>query len=163
MSDTRYTKDHEWVRIDGDTATIGITAYAAEQLGDVVFVELPDVGRSVKKGEGAAVVESVKAASDVYARSPARWWRRTPRSPTSPATVNQAPEDGGWFMKLKIADTGRSRRAPRRSRLPRLRRIALRLSSWRTTIAPRSSGSKSATTSPRAATAARTNGASTAA
>ena len=63
---TRYTRDHEWVRLDGDTATIGITAYAAEQLGDVVFVELPEVGRKVKKGEGAAVVESVKAASDVY-------------------------------------------------------------------------------------------------
>jgi glycine cleavage system H protein len=66
MSGTRYSKDHEWVKVEGDTATIGITSYAAEQLGDVVYVELPETGRRVKKGDGAAVVESVKAASDVY-------------------------------------------------------------------------------------------------
>ena len=120
-------KDHEWVRLDGDTATIGITAYAAEQLGDVVFVELPEVGRKVKKGEGAAVVESVKAASDVY--SPvsgevAGDERRARR--TIPATVNEAPEGGGWFMKLKVADTGRARRPARRSRLQGLPQNALR-------------------------------------
>jgi glycine cleavage system H protein len=101
---TRYTRDHEWVRLDGDVATIGITAYAAEQLGDVVFVELPEVGRTVKKGEGAAVVESVKAASDVYSPISGEVTEANAALEANPATVNEAPEDGGWFMKLKMAD-----------------------------------------------------------
>ncbi len=104
MSDTRYTKDHEWIRVDGDTATIGITGYAAEQLGDVVFVELPEVGRSVKKGEGAAVVESVKAASDVYAPVSGEVTETNAALADEPGAVNQAPEDAGWFMKIKLAD-----------------------------------------------------------
>ena len=101
---TRYTRDHEWVRLDGDIATIGITAYAAEQLGDVVFVELPAVGRSVKKGEGAAVVESVKAASDVYSPVSGEVTESNESLVDAPATVNEAPEGNGWFAKLKVTD-----------------------------------------------------------
>ena len=101
---TRYTRDHEWVRLDGDIATIGITAYASEQLGDVVFVELPAVGRSVKKGEGAAVVESVKAASDVYSPVSGEVTESNESLVDAPATVNEAPESNGWFAKLKVAD-----------------------------------------------------------
>ena len=101
---TRYTKDHEWVRLDGDIATIGITAYAAEQLGDVVFVELPEVGRKVKKGEGAAVVESVKAASDVYSPVSGEVIESNAALVDAPAGVNEAPEDGGWFARVKVAD-----------------------------------------------------------
>jgi glycine cleavage system H protein len=104
MSNTRYTKDHEWVRLDGDTATIGITAYAADQLGDVVFVELPEVGRVVKKGEGTAVVESVKAASDVYAPISGEVVETNAALADEPGAVNQEPEGGGWFMKVKLAD-----------------------------------------------------------
>jgi glycine cleavage system H protein len=106
MSSTRYTKDHEWVRVEGDTATIGITAYAADQLGDVVYVELPAVGRAVKKGEGAAVVESVKAASDVYAPISGEVVETNTALSDEPGSVNQAPEEGGWFMKVRIADPG---------------------------------------------------------
>ncbi len=101
---TRYTRDHEWVQLDGDTATIGITAYAAKQLGDVVFVELPAVGRAVKKGEGAAVVESVKAASDVYSPISGEVTETNAALEENPAAVNEAPEAGGWFLKLKVAD-----------------------------------------------------------
>jgi glycine cleavage system H protein len=104
MSDTRYTKEHEWVRLEGDTATIGITAYAADQLGDVVFVELPEVGRSVKKGEGTAVVESVKAASDVYAPISGEVVETNTALTEDPGAVNSAPEAGGWFMKVKFSD-----------------------------------------------------------
>jgi glycine cleavage system H protein len=104
MADTRYTKEHEWVRLEGDTATIGITAYAADQLGDVVFVELPEVGRAVKKGEGAAVVESVKAASDVYAPISGEVVEVNGALADEPGTVNQAPQEGGWFMKVRIAN-----------------------------------------------------------
>lgn len=103
---TRYTRDHEWVRLDGDIATIGITAYAAEQLGDVVFVEVPDVGRKVKKGEGAAVVESVKAASDVYSPVSGEVTESNAALVDTPASVNEAPEGAGWFAKLRIADKG---------------------------------------------------------
>jgi len=103
---TLYTRDHEWVRLDGDTATIGITAYAAEQLGDVVFVELPQVGRKVKKGEGAAVVESVKAASDVYSPISGEVVETNAALAENPGGVNEAPEGGGWFMKVKVADKG---------------------------------------------------------
>jgi glycine cleavage system H protein len=101
---TRYTKDHEWVRLDGDIATIGITGYAAEQLGDVVFVEVPEVGRKVRKGESAAVVESVKAASDVYSPVSGEVTENNPALADNPAGVNEAPEGAGWFAKIRIAD-----------------------------------------------------------
>ncbi len=101
---TRYTRDHEWVRLDGEIATVGITAYAAEQLGDVVFVEVPSVGRALKKGEGFAVVESVKAASDVYSPVSGEVTEANSGLVDSPATVNEAPEGGGWFARLKVSD-----------------------------------------------------------
>lgn len=104
--ETRYTRDHEWVRIDGDVATIGITGYAADQLGDVVFVELPAVGRSVSKGDAAAVVESVKAASDVYSPLSGEVVETNAGLEANPGHVNEAPEGDGWFMKLKLADSG---------------------------------------------------------
>ncbi len=100
----RFTKDHEWVDLVGDTATIGITAYAAEQLGDVVFVELPEAGKSVKGGEQMAVVESVKAASDVYAPISGEVAEVNPALDGNPQTVNDEPESGGWFVKVKVAD-----------------------------------------------------------
>ncbi|MBC7166433.1 glycine cleavage system protein GcvH [Phenylobacterium sp.] len=100
----RFTKDHEWVALDGDVATVGITAYAAEQLGDVVFVETPEVGRTVKAGDGLAVVESVKAASDVYAPLSGEVVEANDELSGAPETVNEAPEAGGWFAKIKVAD-----------------------------------------------------------
>ncbi|HYD44659.1 MAG TPA: glycine cleavage system protein GcvH [Phenylobacterium sp.] len=100
----RFTKDHEWVALDGDIATVGITAYAAEQLGDVVFVEVPDIGKAVKKGEGLAVVESVKAASDVYAPIAGEVVEANGGLADSPETVNAEPEAAGWFARLKVAD-----------------------------------------------------------
>ena len=100
----RFTKDHEWVSLDGDIATVGITAYAADQLGDVVFVEVPDVGKTVKAGDGLAVVESVKAASDVYAPVDGEVVEANSELAGSPETVNHAPEAGGWFAKLKVSD-----------------------------------------------------------
>ena len=99
-----YTKDHEWVQVDGDTATVGITSYAAEQLGDVVYVELPEPGRTVKKGESTAVVESVKAASDVYSPVSGEVIETNETLAAEPQTVNAVAESGGWFMKLKLAD-----------------------------------------------------------
>lgn len=100
----RFTKDHEWVELNGDVATIGITAYAAEQLGDVVFVEVPAVGKKVAVGDGMAVVESVKAASDVYAPIAGEVVEANPALADTPETVNQEPEGAGWFAKLKISD-----------------------------------------------------------
>lgn len=100
----RYTKDHEWVKVDGETATVGITAYAAEQLGDVVFVELPAPGRTLKKGEGAAVVESVKAASDVYSPVSGEVTEANEALGDNPGTVNTATETAGWFLKLRLSD-----------------------------------------------------------
>jgi glycine cleavage system H protein len=100
----RFTKDHEWVEVDGDVATIGVTAYAADQLGDVVFVELPEAGKTVKSGEGLAVVESVKAASDVYAPVGGEIVGANDALSGAPETVNQDPEGLGWFVKLKLAD-----------------------------------------------------------
>ena len=100
----RFTKDHEWVEVDGDVATVGITAYAAEQLGDVVFVETPEVGKAVKAGDNFAVVESVKAASDVYAPVSGQVIEANGELGEAPDTVNAAPEGAGWFAKLKIAD-----------------------------------------------------------
>lgn len=100
----RFTKDHEWIKVEGGLATIGVTAYAAEQLGDVVFVELPPVGKSVAEGEGLAVVESVKAASDVYAPVSGEVFAANDALSNTPETVNQDPEGSGWFVKLKLAD-----------------------------------------------------------
>jgi glycine cleavage system H protein len=100
----RFSKDHEWVNLEGDTATIGITAYAADQLGDVVFVELPAAGKTVKTGDGLAVVESVKAASDVYAPVSGEVTAINAQVSDNPETVNDQPEGLGWFVKIKVAD-----------------------------------------------------------
>ena len=101
MSEVRYTDQHEWVRLDGDTATVGITKHAAEQLGDVVFVEVPEAGRKVGAGGEAAVVESVKAASDVYAPVGGEVTEGNAALADEPAKVNADPEGDGWFFKLK--------------------------------------------------------------
>ena len=100
----RFTKDHEWVVLEGDVATIGITAHAAEQLGDVVFVETPEAGKTVKAGDAFAVVEGVKAASDVYAPISGEVVEGNPVLGDAPETVNADPEAGGWFAKVRIAD-----------------------------------------------------------
>jgi glycine cleavage system H protein len=100
----RFSKDHEWVNLEGDVATIGITAYAADQLGDIVFVELPAAGKAVKAGEGLAVVESVKAASDVFAPVTGEVTAANAELGDSPETVNDSPEAGGWFVKIKVAN-----------------------------------------------------------
>src|SRR5690348_18385910 len=99
-----YTTDHEWLRIEGDVATIGITNYAQEQLGDVVFVELPKVGRTLKKTEAAAVVESVKAASDVYAPVTGEVLEANAELVAEPALVNSDAQGKAWFFKIKMAD-----------------------------------------------------------
>jgi glycine cleavage system H protein len=104
MSNLKFTNDHEWVRIEGDIATVGITDYAQQQLGDVVFVELPDVGKTLERGKDAAVVESVKAASEVYAPIDGTVTEVNPALTADPATVNTDPQTGGWFFKIKIAD-----------------------------------------------------------
>ena len=106
MSEVRYSKDHEWVKIDGDTATVGITHYAQEQLGDVVFVELPDVGKKVEQGKQMATVESVKAASEVFAPISGEVLEVNGALADAPATVNEEAQGKGWFAKLKIADKG---------------------------------------------------------
>lgn len=103
---TLYTPDHEWLRIEGDVATIGITDYAQTQLGDVVFVELPKVGRSVKKAEAAAVVESVKAASDVYAPITGEVVEVNDAIVADPSLINSDPGKAAWFFRLRIADKG---------------------------------------------------------
>jgi glycine cleavage system H protein len=100
----RFTKDHEWVALEGDVATIGISAYAAEQLGDVVFVETPEVGKVVKKGDGLAVVESVKAASDIYAPIGGEVVEAHTGLSETPELVNAEPEALGWFAKLKLVN-----------------------------------------------------------
>jgi glycine cleavage system H protein len=104
MSDIRYTKDHEYVRLDGDVATVGITVHAQEQLGDIVFVELPQVGKSVDQGAEAAVVESVKAASEVYAPLSGEVIEVNAALEGEPAKVNADPLGDGWFLKLKVKD-----------------------------------------------------------
>lgn len=106
MAETRFTKEHEWVRLDGDTAVIGITDYAQQQLGDVVYVELPAAGKALKKGDEAAVVESVKAASEVYAPLSGTVAAVNEALAANPALVNQAATGDGWFLKLKLADKG---------------------------------------------------------
>ena len=104
MAQARYTKDHEWIRQDGNVAVVGITTYAQSQLGDVVFVELPEIGRQVKKGEETAVVESVKAASEVYAPATGKVVAVNGSLEGAPANVNQDAEGEGWFLKLELAD-----------------------------------------------------------
>ena len=101
-----FTDEHEWIDVEGDTATVGITDYAQSQLGDIVFVELPEVGSTVDKGKDAAVVESVKAASDVYAPISGEVTESNDALDDDPALVNSSPEEDGWFFKLTIADTG---------------------------------------------------------
>jgi glycine cleavage system H protein len=102
---TRYfTEEHEWIEVDGDTATVGITDYAQQQLGDIVFVEVPDEGKDVIKGDDAAVVESVKAASDVYAPVSGTVVEGNAALTEDPALVNTDPEVEGWFFKLTLAD-----------------------------------------------------------
>ncbi len=101
----RFTKDHEWISAEGDLATVGITAFAAEQLGDVVFVELPEVGAKVAPGQGMAVVESVKAASDVYAPVSGEVAQTNAAILSgSPETVNIGPETLGWFVKIRLSN-----------------------------------------------------------
>ena len=100
-----YSKDHEWIRVDGDTATVGITDFAQGQLGDVVFVEVPEAGRHLVRGGEAAVVESVKAASDVYAPVGGEVIEGNQALVDDPALVNSDPEGEGWFFKLRLADT----------------------------------------------------------
>ncbi len=101
---TLFTADHEWLKIDGDIATVGITDYAQTQLGDVVFVELPKVGRQLKKAEAAAVVESVKAASDVYAPLTGEVVEANAALAADPSLINSDPSGGAWFFKIKLAN-----------------------------------------------------------
>jgi len=104
MSELRYTDQHEWVRVEGDVAVVGISEYAQGQLGDVVFVELPEVGRKVSKGGEAAVVESVKAASEVYAPVSGEVVAVNDTLNGDPALVNRAPTGDGWFLKIRLSD-----------------------------------------------------------
>ena len=106
MPNLRYTKDHEWVSVDGNLATVGITEYAQDQLGDIVFVELPEVGRTVAAGEEVAVVESVKAASEVYAPVAGQIAETNPVLTDAPETVNADATGDGWFLRIRMADPG---------------------------------------------------------
>ena len=99
-----FTKEHEWIRVDGDTATVGISDHAQQALGDIVFAEVPSVGKSLARGDDAAVVESVKAASDVYAPVSGEVTAGNDALGDDPALVNRDPEGEGWFFKLKLAD-----------------------------------------------------------
>jgi len=105
-TDLRYTKDHEWVRVDGDVVTVGITAYAADQLGDVVFVELPDAGRSLGQHATFGVVESVKAVSDLFAPVAGEVTEANPQLAASPELVNSDPFGTGWMVRMRLADAG---------------------------------------------------------
>jgi glycine cleavage system H protein len=106
MSDTKYTKDHEWIRIEGDEGVIGITDYAQEQLGDVVHVDLPEVGASLSKGDEAAVIDSVKAASEVYSPVDGEVTAVNEALEEDPGKVNSDAEGDGWFLRLKLSDKG---------------------------------------------------------
>jgi glycine cleavage system H protein len=106
MADTRYSQEHEWIRVEGDVGTIGITQYAQEQLGDVVFVDVPQAGRKVAKGEACAVVESVKAASDIYAPVTGEVTEANAALADAPGEVNADPMGKGWFFKIKLSDKG---------------------------------------------------------
>jgi glycine cleavage system H protein len=101
---TYYTKDHEWIRVEGDTGTVGITSYAAGQLGDVVYVELPETGAKFARGDDFAVVESVKAASDVYAPVSGSVLEVNAALSKAPEQVNEAAEGDAWFVRVKLAD-----------------------------------------------------------
>jgi glycine cleavage system H protein len=106
LADIRYTRDHEYVRLEGDVATVGITDYAQGQLGDVVFVDLPAIGKKVTKGGEAAVVESVKAASEVYAPVTGEIVAVNEALTEAPATVNEDATGKGWFIRIRVADAG---------------------------------------------------------
>lgn len=105
-SDLRYAKSHEWVRVSGDIATVGITDHAQHELTDIVFVELPAVGRKVKAGEACAVVESVKTASDIYSPVTGEITDVNKAATDDPALVNREPFAGGWFYKIKLSNAG---------------------------------------------------------
>ncbi len=105
MATIYYTEDHEWLRVEGDVATVGITDYAQEQLGDIVFVEVPETGKSLSKGDTAVVVESVKAASDVYAPVDGEVTEANETLSSEPALVNSAATGDGWLWKMKLSDT----------------------------------------------------------
>lgn len=104
MATTYFTEDHEWIRVEGGVATVGITDYAQEQLGDLVFVELPEVGKVLKKGDTAVVVESVKAASDVYAPADGEITAANDALSGDPSLVNSAPAGDGWLWKMRLSD-----------------------------------------------------------
>jgi len=104
MSDLRYSKEHEWVRLEGDVATVGISDFAQAQLGDVVFVELPEIGKQVEQNGDACVVESVKAASEVFAPVSGEIVEVNSALEEDPEMVNQSPTENGWFMKIRISD-----------------------------------------------------------
>ena len=106
MSDLMYTDDHEWIRLEGEVATVGVSNYAQEQLGDVVYVDLPDVGKSISKGSEAAVVESVKAASEVYAPVSGEIVEVNETLGDDPAQINRDAEGSGWFVKIRVSDPG---------------------------------------------------------
>ena len=106
MSELRFTNEHEWIRVEGDIAVIGISDYAQKQLGDVVYVELPAIGKKVSKGGETAVVESVKAASEIYAPVGGEVVAANEALSSNPGLVNASPMGEGWFFKLKIADKG---------------------------------------------------------
>jgi len=106
MSGLKYTKEHEWIRVEGGVGTVGITPFAQEQLGDVVFVELPEVGRKAEQGKEIAVVESVKAASEVYAPVDGKVVAVNERLTGEPALVNSAPTGDGWFFRLELSNKG---------------------------------------------------------
>ena len=105
MTDVKYSKDHEWLTIDEEIATIGITSFAQQQLGDVVFVELPVVGKTVAKGDEVAVVESVKAAAEVYTPVSGEVFEVNASLDSAPETVNSDPQGGAWFFKIRLSDT----------------------------------------------------------
>ena len=104
MSEVKYSKEHEWIKLEGDVGTIGITQHATEMLGDIVFVELPDLGTAVQKDGNAGVVESTKAASDVYTPVSGEVVENNQAIVDDPAKINSDPENGAWFFKLKIKD-----------------------------------------------------------
>ena len=106
MADVKYSEEHEWIRVEGDTGTIGITQYAQEQLGDVVFVDVPAAGRKVAQGESVAVVESVKAASDIYAPVSGEVIESNAALADTPGDVNAEPMGKGWFFKIRMSDKG---------------------------------------------------------
>ena len=106
MADVKYSEEHEWIRVEGDVGTVGITNYAQEQLGDVVFVDVPAVGRKIAKGESVAVVESVKAASDIYSPVSGEVTEANGELANTPGDVNGEPMGKGWFFKVKLSNKG---------------------------------------------------------